>query len=150
MWISYNASSSACEKGLQWIKVVGLLRQMQRWNMKVVVIMYGAPISACEKGLQCITAVSLLQEMEQGNLDANVITYNAIISACEKATAVNHRREPAAGDGAVEHDGAWYHVQRNHQCEKGQQWSTAVSLLREMEQSNLEANVITCNATMSA
>ena len=35
-------------------------------------------------------------------------------------------------------------------CEKGQQWITAVSLLREMQNWNMEANVITYSATISA
>ena len=34
-------------------------------------------------------------------------------------------------------------------CEKGQQWITAMSLLRETQQWNMEANVITYNATIS-
>ena len=32
-------------------------------------------------------------------------------------------------------------------CEKGQQWITAVSLMREMQHRNMEADVITYNAT---
>ena len=35
-------------------------------------------------------------------------------------------------------------------CEKGQQWITAVSLLREMQQGNVKTDVITFNATINA
>ena len=34
-------------------------------------------------------------------------------------------------------------------CEKGQQWITAVSLLREVQRRNKQTNVITCIATVS-
>ena len=66
--ISYNAAISACEKGSQWEKALGLLQEMTSSGIKPNVISYNAAISACEKGSQWEKALGLLQEMPSSGI----------------------------------------------------------------------------------
>ena len=50
--ITHNATISACEKGRQWERAVGLSEEMQSHGLQANVITYNATISACEKGRQ--------------------------------------------------------------------------------------------------
>ena len=64
--VSHDASISACEKGLQWMQALALLREMlgcQRLESDFV--SYSAGISACEKGLLWVPALALLREMPE-------------------------------------------------------------------------------------
>ncbi|CAK0897833.1 unnamed protein product [Prorocentrum cordatum] len=81
---SYNAATSACEKGKRWQQALLLISEMQQAKLEPDVIRYSAGISACEKGEQWQRALALLSEMRQAKLEPNLITYNAGISACEK------------------------------------------------------------------
>ena len=50
--ISLSAAISACEKGQQWQRVLGLLALMQVAGLVPNVISYNAGVSACEKSDQ--------------------------------------------------------------------------------------------------
>ena len=50
--ITYNATISACEKGLQWIIAVLLLREVRECVLQPDLTTYNATISACENGQQ--------------------------------------------------------------------------------------------------
>ncbi len=57
--ITYNAAISACEKGEQWQKALGILAVMPEAGLVPNVITYNAAISACEKGQQWQQALGL-------------------------------------------------------------------------------------------
>jgi pentatricopeptide repeat domain-containing protein 1 len=48
--VTYNATMTALEKGLQWERALDLFDEMKLKNMPVTVVSYGSAISACEKG----------------------------------------------------------------------------------------------------
>ena len=50
--VSYNAAISACEKGQQWQRALGLLAAMPAAGVVANVVSYNAAISACESGRQ--------------------------------------------------------------------------------------------------
>lgn len=56
---------SACEKGQQWERALGLLQGMARHLLTLDVVSWSAAITACEKGQQWEAALGLLQEMVQ-------------------------------------------------------------------------------------
>ena len=73
--ITYNATISACEKGRQWQRALGLLEERSSQGLQANVITYSATINACEKGRQWQRALGLLKEMLSLGLQADVITY---------------------------------------------------------------------------
>ncbi|CAK0863184.1 unnamed protein product [Prorocentrum cordatum] len=97
--LSYNAGTSACEKGQQWQRALALLSEMKEVKLERNVISYCAGISACEKGEQWQRALALLSEMREAKLEPDVISYSAGISACEKATALGSTRARRVGSG---------------------------------------------------
>ena len=48
--ITYAATISACEKGGQWQRALGLFEEFRSHGLQANVITYNATISACEKG----------------------------------------------------------------------------------------------------
>lgn len=82
--ITYSAAISACDKGGQYDRALGLLSEMIGLGLEADVVSYNAAISATCKGKQWASALSLLQQMRDEGLEPNGITFNAAISACEK------------------------------------------------------------------
>ena len=98
---------SACEKGKQPDKALGLLEDMQRKGPEPGMIIYSAAISACEKGKQPDKALELLEDMQRNGLVHDIISCSAAISACEMG------KRP---------DKAWYphnQLQGCNQCMRG-------------------------------
>ena len=58
--ITYNATISACEKGLKPERAMGLFDAMQQQWLSPDVITYNATISDCETGLKPEGAMGLL------------------------------------------------------------------------------------------
>ena len=48
--IFYSAAISACEKGRQWERALGSMKEMNKQSLQANVITYSATISACGKG----------------------------------------------------------------------------------------------------
>ena len=82
--ITFNALTSAREKGKQWQRALGPFVEMRSRGLQADVIAYNATISASEKSKQWQRALGLFQEMRLHGLQANAITYNATTSACSK------------------------------------------------------------------
>ena len=61
--ITYSADISACEKGTQWRRALGLLNKMISQGMQADVITYSAAVSACGKGKQWQRALELFEEV---------------------------------------------------------------------------------------
>ncbi|CAK0887543.1 unnamed protein product [Prorocentrum cordatum] len=83
--VSYNAVTSACEKGDQWHWALALLSEMWEANLEPDDISYSAGISACEKGGQWQRALSLLSEMWEAKLVPNAMSCSAGILACDRS-----------------------------------------------------------------
>jgi pentatricopeptide repeat domain-containing protein 1 len=65
---------SACEKGGQWERALGLFQAMKGEGVQPNVITYSATISACEKAGQWERALGLFQAMKGEGVQPNVIT----------------------------------------------------------------------------
>jgi pentatricopeptide repeat protein len=70
--VTYNATMTALEKGLQWERALDLFDEMKLKNMPVTVVSYGSAISACEKGKK--TAAS--HSMTGASLCFRIMTYS--------------------------------------------------------------------------
>ncbi|CAK0841632.1 unnamed protein product [Prorocentrum cordatum] len=70
--LSYNAVTSACEKGGQWQQALALLSGLLAVKLEPDVISYSAVISTCEKGEQWQRALSLFSEMSETKLEPDV------------------------------------------------------------------------------
>ena len=64
--------------------------------------------------------------------------------------AVDHSGKLAEGDAAVQRGCQCTYNATISACEKGQQWITAMTLLREMQQWHMKPNVITYSSIISA
>jgi pentatricopeptide repeat protein len=80
--ISFNAAISACEKGDEWQRALGLLESMGKDIVKLSTVSYSAAISACGKGDAWQHALALFSEVQRCGLQQNRITYTAALSAC--------------------------------------------------------------------
>ncbi len=127
--VTYNATISACVKGLQWAKALELLASMDRRGLEPDVETYNATISACVKGLQWAKALELLASMDRRGLVPTVVTYSAAISACEKGLQWAKAVELLASmdrrglvPTVVTYSAA------TSACQNGMQWQKAVEL----------------------
>ena len=149
--ISYSAAISACEKGSQWEKALGLLQDMTCRGIKPDVISYSAAISACEKGSQWEKALGLLQDMTCRGIKPDVISYSAAISTCEKGS----QWEKALGllqemtSHGIKPDVISYNAAISA-CEKGSQSEKALDLLQEMTKNGIEPDLISYSAAIEA
>eukprot|EP00613_Pedinella_sp_CCMP2098_P060822 CAMPEP_0171986624 /NCGR_PEP_ID=MMETSP0993-20121228/274965_1 /TAXON_ID=483369 /ORGANISM="non described non described, Strain CCMP2098" /LENGTH=289 /DNA_ID=CAMNT_0012639535 /DNA_START=27 /DNA_END=896 /DNA_ORIENTATION=+ len=145
--VSYNAAISACEKGRQWEKAVGLINSMHNRGVEPNVISYSAAISACEKGGQWEKAVELLNSMQDRGVEPNVISYSAAISACGKCGQWEKAVEllNSMHNRGLEPDVVSYSAAISA-CEKGGQWEKAVELLNTMHYRGVKPNEITMPA----
>ncbi|CAK0843427.1 unnamed protein product [Prorocentrum cordatum] len=84
--ISYNAGTSACEKGEQWQRALALLSEMREAKLEPDVISYVAATCACERCGQWRHALSLLSEMRECNVETNDISYNVCTTAYERSS----------------------------------------------------------------
>ncbi|CAK0795996.1 unnamed protein product [Prorocentrum cordatum] len=137
MWIAslepdvivYNAAISACEKGEQWQRALGLLSEMREADLQPNVISATTLRSARARrassgsGLWCFSA-----RCGERICSPTLPIYSAGVSACEKG-------DYCAGISA---------------CEKGEQWQRGLALLSEMWEAKLKPNVNSYNAGISA
>ena len=87
------ASILAREKGERWQQALGMLSNMQHWQVEPDEISYSAALSACEKPLQWQQALGILSAMQHlQRLEPNAI------NACETGEQWQH--EDAVGDSA--------------------------------------------------
>ena len=55
--IGYNAATSACQRGPQWERALGALREMAQVHLEADLISYDTAMSACEKSQRWERAV---------------------------------------------------------------------------------------------
>eukprot|EP00434_Breviolum_minutum_P038672 symbB.v1.2.034310.t2/scaffold4407.1/size40053/1 len=134
--ITYNSAISACEKGSQWEHALDLLRQVEI-SLKPDVITCSAAISACEKSDEWQRAIQLLTDMNIKRLQVNVITYSAVILACDK-TAEWRQALQLLSEAVI------------RACGQAAVWQQSLQMLFELTTSNLEADLINYNSSISA
>ncbi|CAE7242276.1 unnamed protein product [Symbiodinium natans] len=85
--VACSSAITACERGQQWEKAIGLLMEMRKQEVQPNVITYNAAMSACEKGDSWQTAFVLFAEMVELKVSPSVVSYGAVMAACRKASA---------------------------------------------------------------
>lgn len=114
-------------------------------------IAYSSAITACARGTAWEQALLLLAELRKIRTQLDVITFGAGISACEKAGTwqqavllldiLNHEVQTA---NAVVYNTA------TSACGRGRQWQRAELLVQQLCRCNLQADVRSQNALVSA
>ena len=150
--ISFNATISACEKGMQWQFCLYFLNEMTRFKRKIIpdTITFNTIIHSCEKSREWQRALHLLEEMLFMRVSPDVITFSTLMGGCDtlgqwQATLLLLQR-------MFEED-----LQPNSICfasainsgEKSSCWQDALSLLMTRS-ANLRLNGLTFTAGIRA
>merc|ERR1712194_219860 len=72
--VSFNASTSASEKGSQWTQALTLLREMFGRRLDPDVVSHSSSVSASGKGSQWAQSFELLRELWCRRLEPNVVS----------------------------------------------------------------------------
>ncbi|CAK0795997.1 unnamed protein product [Prorocentrum cordatum] len=164
MWIAslepdvivYNAAISACEKGEQWQRALGLLSEMREADLQPNVISATTLRSARARrassgsGLWCFSA-----RCGERICSPTLPIYSAGVSACEKGEQWQRAQWQRAlvllsEMGEVELEPTIIYNVGISACEKGLQWQRAWALLSEMWKTKLVPDVISYSAGISA
>lgn len=148
---AFNATISACEKGLNPAMALKLFERMKREGVERTVVTYNALISACDKGRRWKLALELLEEMKAEGLEPNVRTYSATISALakgclwEEALGLFREMENAnVKPNVITYNSTISALQ------KGLQWEKALALFQEMKEKNITPSVVSYGSVISA
>jgi pentatricopeptide repeat domain-containing protein 1 len=148
--ITLGGAISACGRGSQWQKALGLLDEVRQRKLAPNIIVYNAGINACEKGRQWRCASQLLVEIAERCLEPDEISGNAAVSAFEECwwgrvlqLTRDLKRHGVKADLTTFHAaiGA-YHT--------GKHWEFSLLLMLELQQSGLQASVFTHNFGIAA
>ena len=75
--ITFSATNSVCEKGMQWKHALELLREMWHDSVAPDTITFSAAISACETSMQWQQALELLSKLVPDRVAPDPIAFNA-------------------------------------------------------------------------
>jgi pentatricopeptide repeat protein len=78
--ISFSAAISACEKGGQWERALGLLGEMRAVGVEPDVISFNAVIQACATAVQPASALEVFRAASDA-VDLDIGTFNAVLDA---------------------------------------------------------------------
>eukprot|EP00913_Durusdinium_trenchii_P019403 g18241.t1 len=132
--ICRSAAMSACERESQWQSAVAILKCMMDDGLQPDVVAYSTATSACEKAWQWQRA--LLLDMEERSIPLNTFSYNAAISACAAGRAL---------ELAVD----LFSTMCSKRV-KSHDWRLAVDFLQSMFAQDLQPNIVTYGAAISA
>jgi len=127
---------------------------MKQRRLEPDVCSFNAAMSACEKGGQWEKTLQLLDKMQQLHkpdpgeavrFNRYVITFNAAMSACEKGKQWEKFIQRLFENDSMSNFNAAMSA-----CEKGGQWEKALQLLDEMQQRNLEPDMSSFIAAITA
>jgi hypothetical protein len=82
--VTYTATMTALEKGLQWERALDRFDEMKFKNMPVTVVSYDSAISVCENRYQWRQCMDYLNEMTELGIAKYAIIFGAAISCLEK------------------------------------------------------------------
>jgi len=86
--IAFNAAISACDKGLQWERALGLLSELERRVLQPDFVSLSSSVSSCEKGWQWELTIALLEVMQSSTTETDGIFVSAALGACGKVGAL--------------------------------------------------------------
>ncbi|CAE7946187.1 unnamed protein product [Symbiodinium sp. KB8] len=149
--VGHNAAASACEKGYEWARALGVLSALRSSKEEPGVVSYAAVASACEKRRRWEVAFQLALDLEAAGGAQNVVLRGSLVSACEKD------RRWEAGMLLLQAFRPWRVSQQEigfasatSACEKAKRWRQAMGLVRFMHQCGLQPYIFSANAGLSA
>ena len=114
--ISHNSAISACEKGAEWQRALGLLATLGHAAVERNTISYNSAITACERGAEWQRALGLLAPMGQAAVERFTISYNSAISACDNSAEWQRALGAACDNGTCSSGEEHNQLQFGHQC----------------------------------
>eukprot|EP00439_Symbiodinium_sp_Y106_P033200 s3764_g3.t6 len=82
--VTYSAGISACEKGLQWQRAVGLFAELLQSAQLPDIMAFNAAINACKKEDRWCEATQLASLMKEMGLEPDVNTFIALAASMER------------------------------------------------------------------
>ncbi|CAJ1375955.1 unnamed protein product [Effrenium voratum] len=147
---SWSATISACAKGSEWSKALGLFALMPEKRVAPNTVTYGAAISACAKGSRWEQAVAWLSETRRLRA-LDVLSYSATIGACEKGSQwqralglfecmprMQLRPNLFSFDAAI------------NASQKGRQWQQALGFFTAMPRAQVAPDLYCYNAVLAS
>ena len=149
--VSYTSVMKICE----WLVALQIFEEMRRSHRsRPDLLCYTMAMKSCEKAMLWTRAIDFLHEMEMERLEGDVITYSTAITCCEKAgqweqalkilTSMDREYQPGCQPNVVSFSAAI------SSCEKAQQWQQALSLLQYMQELQIQRNVYSYTAAITA
>ena len=77
--ITYNATISACNNGMQWERALLLFNHMKQQRLVPSSVSYSAVIGSCGSGGQWERALGFFEESKAGRIDPSVISYSVVL-----------------------------------------------------------------------
>lgn len=151
--ISFNATISACEKASLWQLAIVLLKDMKLQKIKPSSVSVNAVISACGNAAEWQLAASCFLAAYHGDFGTgliDVVSCNGLLSACAKASEWQKALDWLASPLAIslELDVITCNTALNA-CGGGN-WKQALVVLEHFSLQQVECNIISYNAIISA
>ncbi len=152
--ISFNATISACEKASLWQLAIFLLKDMKLQKIQPSSVSVNAVISACGNAAEWQLAASCFLAAYHGDFGTtgliDVVSCNGLLSACAKASEWQNALDWLASPLAIslELDVITCNTALNA-CNGGN-WRQALVVLEHFSLQQVECNIISYNAIISA
>lgn len=153
---TYSALIAACSSSGEWERALEVFGAMQKAarsdpNCRPNQVTYGALISACERGGMHDVALQKFEEMREAGIRPDQVTYTSVLCSCEKSAKWEEAAaiiDEAHSRGFVAPPSVYYELMLHYSDMKSH--NCALELFITMQMADVEPDVHTCRALMSA
>lgn len=153
---TYSALIAACSSSGEWERALEVFGAMQKAarsdpNCRPNQVTYGALISACERGGMHDVALQKFEEMREAGIRPDQVTYTSVLCSCEKSAKWDEAAaiiEEAHSRGFVAPPSVYYELMLHYS--ELRDYNCALELFLTMQMAEVEPDVHTCRALMSA